>query len=446
MERHAFPADLADDVAARWGTRVLGVFRRPPLPSREQLRHLLEVAYLASQETDEARPIRFTLCCTPVIDAVRRFQQDTEVQAWNFEAPRAFDVQELRRLAVTTDIDGGAIWVQVPDAPSDPPRIRGLLNLGQSWAHARDAFAFHYDALPDALTIRVDGPGALSVFQGQLAVASLVGGKLRESRFAQESLHGIQPLLEEGQAHFADRIEGPRHAPDRLVREFEWTAYVNVLMALLNAIRQRGHGGAVVLAGRNSRVAAPDTRLIRMKYRLENPAPHLADHYIQLVNKRCALADLQWRLEEADEAYRKALEPTVPPLNDLRLAYAEVRDANQALAEACAFVGQLAGTDGAIVLRTDLSLLGFGTEIVLEEAAPAPVYEVQGLALSRAELLDSEQFGMRHRSAMRLCAASPDVAAFVISQDGGASLTFHHQGRVFVRRNISTTNAGMVFS
>jgi hypothetical protein len=446
LERYAFPGDLADDVAARWNTRVLGVFKRPPLPAAAQLRHLLEAAYLASQETDEARPIRFTLVCTPVVEAVRRFQQDDVVQAWNFETPRALDVQELKRLAVTTDIDGAALWVQFSDAPASPLMIRGLLNLGQSWAHARDGFAFYYEALPDALTVRVDGPGALAVYQGQYALTALAGGRLRESRFSETSLHGLHLLLEEGHTHFESLVAGPRHAPARLAREFEWTAYVNVLLATINAIRRNGHGGAVVLAGRQSRVLAPETRLIRMKYRLAHPVEHLADHYVQLVNRRSALADLQWQLEEDDQAASQVLEPLVPPLNDLRLAYAEVRDANQALAEACAFVGHMAGADGAIVLRTDLAVLGFGAEIVLEQAAPVPVYEVQGLSLSRAELLDSEQFGMRHRSAMRLCAATPDAAVFVVSQDGGVSLVFHHQGQVYFRRNINTTNAGMVFS
>lgn len=446
MERYAFPGDLADDVTERWNARVMGVFKRPPLPGDAQLRYLLEAAYLASQETDEARPIRFTLCCTPVVDTVRRFQQDDVVQAWNFETPRPFDVQELTRLAVTTDIDGAAIWVQYTDDPVNPLVIRGLLNLGQSWAHARDAFAFYYEALPDALTVRVDGPGALAVYQGQYPLTSLAGGRLRESRFSETSLHGLHLLLEEGHTHFEGLVAGTRFAPARLAREFEWTAYVNVLLATINAIRRMGHGGAVVLAGCKSQVAAPETHLIRLKYRLDTPVAHLADHYVRLVNQRTALADLQWQVEEDDQTSGAMLEPIVPQLNDLRLAYADVRDANQALAEACAFVGNMAGADGAIVLRTDLTVLGFGAEIVLEQAAPVPVYEVQGLSLSHVELLDSEQFGMRHRSAMRLCAAAPDVAVFVVSQDGGVSLVFQHQGQVYFRWNINTTNAGMVFS
>lgn len=446
MERYAFPADFADTIIKRWDTRLLGVFRRPTLPSWAQLLALLEVAYMASLETDEGRAIRFTICCTPNTGAVKRFQQDDEVETWNFGAPRPFDIQELRRLAVTTDIDASALWVQFPPAAEGPLSIRGLLNLGKSWAHARDAFAFHFDALPEALTVRAEGPGILTAYQGQIPLATLAGGKIREGRFTAETLHGLHPLLDEGHRHFAQITEPPRFAPPRLSQEFAWSTYVNVLLATVNAIKRGGHGGALILTGKRSVAADPASRLIRMKYRMEAPIGHLGEHYTRLVNKRSAMADLQWQIEDQDQLHKQILEPPVPPLNELRLSYAEVRDANQALAEACNFVGNLAGADGALVLRTDLTLVGFGAEIVMERAAPVSVYEVRNMSLRGAELMDSEQFGMRHRSAMRLCAVAPDVAVFVVSQDGGVSLVFQADGQVYFRRNISTTNANMVFS
>ena len=100
MSRHAFPADLARAVAERWSTPVVGTFRRPPLPAPAQLQALLEVAYLAGQETDEGRPLAFTLCCTPRTDAVRRHDRDEPIEAWTLESPRAFDVQEVKGFAI----------------------------------------------------------------------------------------------------------------------------------------------------------------------------------------------------------------------------------------------------------------------------------------------------------------------------------------------------------
>ena len=440
---HAFPADLADDVIARWTTQVVGVFRRPPLPSRNQLRALLEVAYLAALETDEGRPVRLMLCCTPEQDAVHRFQQDEAVEAWPFATPRPYDIDELRRLAQTTDVDGAAVWVQFPADPDGPMKIRGLLNLGNSWAHARDGFALHYDALPDALTVRADAPGCLMVYQGQIALTALASGRIRAVRVASEALHGVQTLVDEGLTHFGHVVPRPQRAPASFAQNFAWTSYVNVLLALLNAIKASGHGGALLIAGRRSPVADPASTMLAPKYRLGASATHLADRYATLLTKRHALADLQWQQEAADADSFATAEPVVPALSGLRLGYSELRDASDALAGAIGFVGGLAGTDGAILLRTDLLLLGFGVEIRLDRAAPAPVHEVLGASLVTAAPLDSEQFGMRHRSAMRLVATAPDVAAFVVSQDGGVSLVFRHGERVCMRRNIDTTSAGM---
>jgi len=66
--------------------------------------------------------------------------------------------------------------------------------------------------------------------------------------------------------------------------------------------------------------------------------------------------------------------------------------------------------------------------------------------LQNAKLFDSEESGMRHRSAIRLCAANSYVAAFVVSQDGGVTLVWNRQGRVYVKSGITTTNVNMIFA
>jgi hypothetical protein len=60
--------------------------------------------------------------------------------------------------------------------------------------------------------------------------------------------------------------------------------------------------------------------------------------------------------------------------------------------------------------------------------------------------LDSEQKGMRHRSAIRLCATEPRVAIFVASQDGGISLVWNKDGDVCFKSGITTTNVNMVLA
>jgi hypothetical protein len=59
---HSFPADLAAQVANAWNEFIAGEYTPPPLPEVSQLKSLLEIAYFAGMETDEARPLRFMLC------------------------------------------------------------------------------------------------------------------------------------------------------------------------------------------------------------------------------------------------------------------------------------------------------------------------------------------------------------------------------------------------
>src|SRR5262245_51634259 len=69
---YAFPADLAEQVAARWTTFVSRHDRpAPPLPGPADLRLILETAFLASLTREEGRDVRFVLCCAPGLEIPR---------------------------------------------------------------------------------------------------------------------------------------------------------------------------------------------------------------------------------------------------------------------------------------------------------------------------------------------------------------------------------------
>ena len=94
--RYEFPLDLAKQVRGKWTTTIGGQYTPPPLPGDQHLQVLLEVAYLAGLETDEARHLKFTLCCTPTVDSVRRQHQDSLVEVWPLVSDRTFNVQVTR--------------------------------------------------------------------------------------------------------------------------------------------------------------------------------------------------------------------------------------------------------------------------------------------------------------------------------------------------------------
>ncbi len=69
---YSFPSDFADALKEVWVDLIGGQYTPPPLPGALHLRGFLETMYLASMETDEARPLQFAACATPEsIDVLR---------------------------------------------------------------------------------------------------------------------------------------------------------------------------------------------------------------------------------------------------------------------------------------------------------------------------------------------------------------------------------------
>src|SRR4051812_34245658 len=58
--------------------------------------------------------------------------------------------------------------------------------------------------------------------------------------------------------------------------------------------------------------------------------------------------------------------------------------------------------------------------------------------------MDLEQFGMRHRSAIKLISHMPDSRALVVSQDGPISAVWFDRGRVVVRKGVNLVNMNML--
>jgi hypothetical protein len=419
MPEFAFPQQLVSEILELWAVPEPGETAPPPLPPRADLLSLVEVAYLVSQMTEEGRPLTFTLCCTPVTDVVRREAEGGAVEAWEFTASRAYSVQELRRLAVATTANSGAIWVQFEEDPEVPLRVRGLLNLGISWAIARMGLTDQPEPLPHAFLLRVEGPGTLTIFRHQAAVLSLSEGRIRRAQGMSPRMEDVPELLTEGAQLLAARFP----ASDRtalLTRR----AYMQVLLTIVNGIRLRQHGGALIVAASDSRVLDPTRAWVRPTYPVVAQASYLADH---------VLASVQARLMV--EAGGRARMSEVLDL--------ELRTSSLRLMEAANFVANLSGTDGATVLRSDLTLVGFGVEIAVKPRTSTPTFEIVDGSILDAKPLDVQQFGMRHRSALWLCASAPDVVAFVVSQDGTVSLVFSREGQVYVLPNLETHQVGL---
>lgn len=433
---YAFPADLAAQVAERWSTFVSRHDRpAPPLPSVADLRQILEAAFVASLLREEGRDLRFVLCAAPGLD-VPRDGYDEPVTVVPFREARPLSVAEIRALAPAVSPNNAALLVRFPHAAggSSQLEIAGVLNIGSNLARARSGRSFYHRPAPYALTVDVREAGEMHVYRGGIRLASIRNGQLHDQlAFSGLEFLPVSDVLARGEAALASRLWTPPNEPARETSDFQWMALLNTILCVVNGIRERRHGGTVLLVAPEAVGSLP----VRVKFDVDDRGQGLADRFVAFLNARHHVADARWRLKMEGRPLDRG------SLSDLQNA---AFVAEEDLADAADMVARLGSVDGAIVLQSDLRLVGFGTEIVLDAARPIIAYEMSGRPGHVADLpqVDSESFGMRHRSALRCVAVASATAAFVVSQDGAVTFFWKQGGRVLLKRDVNTANPNMI--
>ena len=427
FRRGQYPSDLARLVCTHWGDLIGGEYTPPPLPPPEQVRTVVDTCFLASLEQEEGRPLQFRVCCVPTEAPLKRQDGDAALEVWRFGKPRRICVPELRKLAPVADINSTSILVEYDN---NETRIAGLVNAGSEWESSRRGFGYNRQSPPNALNMRVDGPGRLAVFQGGFLFARLAEGVLsRPTLVSSMEFAGFNSVMETGLASLRERINRPKREPAREYSEFEFHSYLNVFVAIANTIEASRHGGTLVIATDEHALK----NQIRSKFSMISA--NLGDQFINFLNKRNQMTDEWYRVKgvEANMGFE---------------SYVKYREALTTLSRTAAFVGRLAAVDGAVVMSADLRLIGFGAEILLEGLPAVDAWELKEaddlFRNKKKKRLNSEQYGMRHRSAMRLCGQLPGIAALVVSQDGGINAVFTYGGKLYFRRNINAVNTVMI--
>jgi len=430
------PNELAYEVRARWESGQHG--DPPELPDADNLRKLLTAAFVASLEREEGRPLRFVLCCAPASSPVKD-GLGGPVPIVPLEVARPLTVGSIRSLAPAVSPENAALLVRFPrsgragmgDAGCE---IAAVLHMGENVARSRSGRSFYHRPAPHTLTIEVADAGELHIYQGGTRLVSMKAGHL-QNLIAYSTLEflPISPILGAGESALRSRIVPPKNEAVRETSDFEWTALLNTILCIVNGVRARNHGGTVLLVSPGAEMSLP----VRTKFGLSDHASVLGDRFVQFVNTRHVLADA--RLNRAASGGLMTAEQALPHLQNAAFA------AEDDLVDAADVVAGLAAVDGALILRADLRTMGFGAEIVLDAASPVMAYESSGRTPSGSlPVVDSESFGMRHRSALRCVGVADRVAAFVVSQDGQVSLFWKQDSRVFLKRNVNTANPNML--
>jgi hypothetical protein len=406
----------------------------PALPRPEDLRHVLATAFFASFEREEGRNLRFVLCCSPDLEVTRDGFGEV-VPVMPLETPRPVSVATLRSLAPAVNANNAAILVKCPTSEHERSEVAGVLHVGANLARARNGRSFYYRPAPHALIVDVRDAGELHIYQGGMKLAAMKAGRLHDQiAFSALEFLPISDILARGEHALRPRVAAPGHEAAHETSDFQWTALLNTILCIVNGVKEHEHGGTVLLVSPD---AAP-TLPIHTKFDIHERVNVLGNRFVQFLNARHQLTEARWR--------RKAASHIEAHATALSLLENAAFDAEEQLGDAADLVARLTAVDGALVLTSDLRVLGFGAEIVLDTAVPITAYEVVGnpdLAETWPEV-DSQSFGMRHRSALRCVSVSNGVAAFVVSQDNSVSFIWKKGRRVLLKKNVNTSNPNMV--
>jgi hypothetical protein len=432
---YVFPADLADEIHARWQSFAAHQ-AAPPLPAPAHLRHILETAFFASFEREEGRAPRFVLCCGPDA-AVMRDGEGGTVPLVPLASPRPLTVESVRKLAPAVSPDNAAMLVRCPAGTADAAAcaITGVLHIGGHFARARSGRSLYHRPAPFALTVDVRDAGELHIYQGDIKLAAMKAGHLQDQiAFSSLEFLSITDILARGEQALGPAIKSPQYEPPRESSDFEWTALLGTILAVVNGVKTHGHGGTLLLVAPGSE----DTLPVRLKYDVGGDLRMLGERFTRFLNARHAVADSRWR-ERLDPAVR-ADAMTHAALQSAAL------NAEVDLGDVADLIARFSAVDGALVLTADLRLIGFGAEIVLDASAHVTAYEAGGhWGISGPRVpVDSESFGMRHRSALRCVGVAESTAAFAVSQDGTVSFFWKLGQEVLLKRNVNTASPSMV--
>ena len=251
-----------------------------------------------------------------------------------------------------------------------------------------DAKIWGFAGVPLVTTLSIDvvGPGMLEI-RGTWGTVALHGGRVHDYWSENVSAALMLELFPAAFDAFFSTIKEDR------VNEVHYRQYFgNQYLTLLQAVASHGHGGTVlVVPEREGHEQADWRRFVRVKY-------------------PCDEATL-W-----SEVLGAVREGDGPHLRDF--ASLDRRTKN---------VSRLTQVDGALLVTDRLRILGFGVEVT------APATDLDTVTDGDAQV-SIEDYGTRHRSAFRMCKASPSTVAFVCSQDGGIKCVRNTTGRVVLIR------------
>lgn len=377
-EGSAYPTHLVELVSSwmSYTGQELGRTLYQPL-----LLRLIEAAYQASLQSEEGHRVRLQVL----------FGLQSPRPTIVFDRPLPYEPQTLVKLSPTFDVGFRWLVVALPRERGGFPEIIGIHDPEFALDEPATPTAEQATAESESLKLTVFGPGWV-----RLETAGNFYCELRNS-----SLRTILPVnfirrVAEWYDETALGLTADNPIEATTLRELLARAWVNILAQVCIEL----HGGTFLVV---PALAALDDHL-KIKYRLDS------DQLREVIAARAGAGGPPTGLSKG----RRSL-----------LRRGDMHLLDRSLTRMSDLVASMAAVDGAVVLRRDLSLVGFGAEIIHTSASADEQVQFGRHPHGKPPSRRLTDFGMRHRSAYRFCQQVESAIAFVASQDGDLRVFCH---------------------
>ena len=436
---YAYPELLAEVIERRWPLAQLNGLINAPLPPREHMLALIHAAFQASLLSEEGHPISFRLVlCHP-----NELDEDVEMRGRNrgvaFSAARPLNVSELVRLAPAADPAQTLVAVM----PDDEGKLQiwGLIDAGLSWwefVRGERGERLSNSPPPERFTVSSTWRGSVTVSRGGRVICRLHQGEITVPPPGEEGLVAdfiglhpkalrglpapndvftrgpfgafLRPMTVAFQSEVLEQLGLDHYSANGHEEDYPTRFLLQFVERILIRIRDAQRGGTVLIVPEGWE---HENSQIRDRLWIKFPTND-TDSWPAL------LRAIRIHREYDDLVLRAWDQPTVGRSEFRRVLMLgeELADAADLVRDRANLIASLARVDGAVVLSERLRVLGFGAEIVAHAPNLREVIVAEDAEATKIHRRPIEDFGTRHRSALRFCSTHDQVAALVVSQDG----------------------------
>ncbi|KAF1079193.1 MAG: hypothetical protein GQF41_4496 [Candidatus Rifleibacterium amylolyticum] len=390
----------ASDEWERTGTAYL-------LPKSRMFRRIIEICFWTSHLQEEGRAPKFKLlfCENGQLNSLLN-EASQYGNYYQFAKPLEGVPSEILKAASAVSHSRSVICVTT-NPRGNRLLIHGLLNVGS----LREKFFLNDSTkgviLPRCLICSSNAPGRVTIYLGDQGI---IGFDRGISFVRNIDLH-TSPMMKTVFSSILNELK--ENLPEQLLSDpfqlnFFAEVYVHIIDEIILNIFQRRHGGILLLIPENSISQAKQE--LKQRYSLKHK--NIWDEILAFINRGASLLEPALFKERLRRFHASFSESSIAD-HESGLNMMEVITR---LREFTDFVASLSQVDGALVLTNTLRIVGYGTEIrVNDKDLPATFIQQEEMR----KPIDPQIFGTRHRSTLRFCRKFPSALGFVFSQDGG---------------------------